>query len=714
MLNTSKHFETLSAQAIRNERPGDWGDFELLDVVQHFQNEKDEDHEIATLELLLRSPEISESVAYQELYFDLAESLRRRKEFSGAISWHLAAIAYNEQHEEGDNRANLRRELAETCLLAGDFAAGLGILTHNLLSEPKDVWNHNILALTLPDCGLADLSVEVLERGLALLQIEDEQKLQEQFKKLLQEAKAKSTTEKSQLAEISPKVLQEFRQALYLTQGATEGYAAYHAPLDQLITADESGYQTLVPEILERAKVFIPDLIRVACDTALTQGPAVERALTLLRQIADHLPTELSELTQWLKQADAQWLYSVRSSSIGKVGGFANSALESIAADTKYNIYVRNDAAEALLERREAGLAPTDEVITFMRQLLTRPESYDSAEEETFLGFFVCTLGDYNVQELYPEIEALFREDRIDPQITDLDHIREDFGWAVTRQPVADGEEGLSLLLKCTVCGRERLHSVQFVTIDTGTSVRKEAGQPEKYDAHIMDHEIICPKCGARDQYELTPMASLRLLLPTQGLDSFVGLLTGKKDAGKFKPHPRVQHMQSFIMGKPMNPLEGIDRYREMIAKEPRNAGNYVRLGNILRVIHRYPQALEAFQKGYQLDRSDPDCILSYAMAEHDFGDPKRAKELYQETLTLVTKSFPPSPAILEAAPVAQQGLQALEKRKGSQWDVKNNKMPQTSALPEKRQATASSPNLSKSQIQALKKKKRKQHKGRR
>ncbi len=713
MKNLTKHFETLSVQAIQNERPGDVGDFELLDVIQRFQSNKDPARTIATFELLLRSAEISESVNYYSLYFDLAEELKSRKEFSCAAAWLQAAIAYDEQHKEGDNRSILRRDLASVYLAAADFDTALAIHTRSLLSEPDDVWIHNTVALDLSNCGLASLAVEVLERGLKVVRVENKEQLRSQFEKMCDEAKAKLAKEKNRISEISPQVLQAFRDALSLKKGAAGGYAAYHAPLDQLITATDAQFQALMPEILQHGKVFAPDLIRMANEMGLANGPAVGRALTLLHQIAMSLPVEFRELKHWVEEADTDWQHTLGSSKIGKVGGFTNAGLELFASDTKFNTYMRNNAAEALLERMKDETAPDEHVIAFLRRLLTRSEAYESAEEETFVTFLICTIADYKVNELYPEIEQVFREDRADVQITDLAQIQKDMGMTVTESSDSLREDGLNLPVKCKVCGRERMQFVKFVTIDTGTIERKAAGKKEKYDEHVMDREIICPKCGACDQFELTPMASLLLYIPTgeEGMKSLLGLLRGKKETKKPVLNPRIQRIQSVIMDKPMNPLEGIDRYRELIAKEPNNADNYVRLGNILRVIHRHPQALEAFRKSYELNRTDPDCALSYAMAEHDFGDRLRAKELYVEFLVFATGNPFSRHDIVESAQIARQGLEALEKKQGSPWDIRNDHPHPPPAQPAKEKASPTPPKLSKSQAQAIKKKKRKLHK---
>ncbi|MEZ4677097.1 MAG: hypothetical protein R2932_23040 [Caldilineaceae bacterium] len=100
------HFVKRSAAEIRKEPPGHWGDFELLDVFQHFEEERDDERRGAILELMLRSPEISQTVDYQQLYFELYELLRRHGNFAPcfcvAPRRHCVRV---EQHDEGMSQA---------------------------------------------------------------------------------------------------------------------------------------------------------------------------------------------------------------------------------------------------------------------------------------------------------------------------------------------------------------------------------------------------------------------------------------------------------------------------------------------------------------------------------------------------------------------------------------------------------------------------------
>ena len=79
---TEKYFAGLTAEQIANERPGKWGDYELLDVWHYFMEEVDRERETAVLELILHSPEHSEMVEYRELYYDLAQNHRLDREYT--------------------------------------------------------------------------------------------------------------------------------------------------------------------------------------------------------------------------------------------------------------------------------------------------------------------------------------------------------------------------------------------------------------------------------------------------------------------------------------------------------------------------------------------------------------------------------------------------------------------------------------------------------
>ena len=68
-------------------------------------------------------------------------------------------------------------------------------------------------------------------------------------------------------------------------------------------------------------------------------------------------------------------------------------------------------------------------------------------------------------------------------------------------------EPGVRLVLKCKVCGREREHIFPKVYYDLGTA--NDDKKKDKYDPLIIPQRVVCPKCGAVDQYELGTMGHM-------------------------------------------------------------------------------------------------------------------------------------------------------------------------------------------------------------
>lgn len=670
MKDTIEHFKSLSVQQIVSQRPGQWDDSGLLDVLHHFNEQRDFKRAAAIITLILRSPEHSEMVAYDELYFDLMEEERRAKNYPVALRWAYAALAYAEQHDNSAlNRANRYRDLAETYLFAGDVNTGLAIFTRCLQADPADIWTYNILGLSLPHAGLNDLAVEVLDQALKRVAKKDPEKLKAQFERLHREAAEKAAAEPSQLSAIDPAVLAGLRAALQLTAGHPAGINVYLPPIDRLITTQEDIPEALRAEIIARGKVLAADLIRLAFDEAYHDTPAPHHAVALLRQLQANQAVELGELKPWLDRADGNWPVELLTRHVGKIGGYTATELETMAADTGYHLYVRSGAVDDLVERAQKDPPQRERVVNFMRMLLTRPEAFNRADEETFIGFLASDALDLDARELYPDIEAAYQEDRVDTSIVDLAYIQQKWKLPVLPLPKRR-DDGLYLRLRCTQCGREREHFVQHVAVDLGSQSQKTAGKSIPYDPHVMDREIICPKCGSVDRYELTPMAYLRLVVPTSGLGSLVALFQGDQKKGDFKPHPRVHHFQSLVFGRPMHPLVGLDKYKELAAANPRDAAPHFRMGNLLRTLHRYPQALEAFRQGYALGSDNPEYIVVRAMAEHDFGDRAAAKILYEQVITLASKQMWRNPAVLDLVQTAQEGLKLLAQGKASPREV--------------------------------------------
>ena len=677
MSNSSliKQFDVLSRDQILALRPGEWSDGDLLKVLKYFdQEKKDRDRAMAMAELILHSPQMVE-VDYGTLYLDVNGYYRWKDVYPAALRWMHALIAFDEQHEDGLNRTNHVRDLAETYLEAGDWETGLALFTRLMQASPGDIWNYNSLGFALSWAGLPGLALEVLDRALAITAKNDPEHLNKQLADLRRETEEGLTNKPDHSGEISPAILSAFRAALLQPVPSNKRKstryiksAPYLPPITRLLTVGPAGDASLEAEILAQGKVLIPELIRLAFDEELPDSGAPAHAVRLLRQLRDAQAAELGELSAWLDRANTDWRNEVLTRRFVKIGGYATSELEAIVADVQANTTTRTSATEALAERVERLPALRTRYIEFIRMILSRPEA-DTAGEEMIVGFLISDALDLDARELYPEIERAFVEDRVDTKVVSPQSVQRRWGLLPAPEPKYRAD-GIYLRLRCTACDRVREHFVQNIILDLNTLGQQKDEKPVAYDPYIMDREIVCPKCGAVDHYAMTPNAHLALLVSANKLDNLTDLLTGKMSASDLPLNPRLHPIRSTVFGQPLHPLAGLEEYRRRIAANPTDARLFMRMGTLLRTLYRYSSALEAHRQAYALDPNDSEIALVRGFSEHDFGDQSLAKEMYERVLTLELKGKGTwgiaQPGTFAGAAV--EGLDLLKRHQPSAW----------------------------------------------
>ncbi len=675
MEKTVQHFKTMSREQILATRPGTWGDYELLSVIRHFdQEQRDQDRAMAIAELILRSPGHSEAVDYGELYFEVIEHYKWKRDFSAALRWAYATIAYGEQHWPGMNRFNHWRDLAEVYLRAGDFDTGLAMFTRVLRADPSDIWTYNILGFELSDAGLHQLAIEALDKGLYIVAQHDPERLQEQLANQRRQAAEKLSAGGDRTDEVRAEVLTEFRTALSLSPGKPrheDEPMPYLPPMDRLLALGVERDDAVYEKIMDQGLVLIPELIRMAFDNDLHIRPADDpahhapaHAVALLRSLRER--ADLDELSLWLSRADGDWYTLLLSEHCGKIGGYTTDELEALAADMSYNVYVRESAVNALIERVTRQPALRGRVVEFLHMLLNRPEAKE-ASEEVFIGFLIGDILDLDARELYPAIRRAFDEDRVDTSIIGLDDVHEQWGMERLPRPKRR-KDGMYLRLRCKVCNRDREHFVQHVLVDVLTLERIEKGKPVSHDPYIMDREIVCPKCGAVDRYEMTPQGHMALLGP-KGISAAVrSLFGGEKPSVDIRGNPRVHYFKSYAFGRPMHPLAALDEYRRRIAAHPKDAKLHLRMGNLLRTLGRHTDALAEHRQAHALDADNAEIALTLAMTAHDCGDSKTAQAMYEHVLELASRKKWFRGKLDNLAHVAREGLTLLKHKKSSPW----------------------------------------------
>jgi len=663
----------MTRHQILSLRPGTWGDKDLMEAVKYFESEKkDRDRAMAVAELILCSPHMAE-LDYDTLFLDIIEYYRWKEDYPSAFRWAYTLITFDEQHENGLNRDNHVRDLAEICLEAGDLNTGLALFTRLAQASPGDIWNYNTLGFILPRVGLPRLAMEILDHALVLTSKSDPEHLEKQLTQ--QRQTIEDTSDRS--GEIPPDVLADFCAALLLSPPSNKRIpskyikaAPYQPPLTSILKPESSYDAALEAEILAQGKVFIPELIRMAFDEELDPDGAPTYAIKLLRQLRDAQPAELIALSPWLDQASGDWRNEFLTRGFAKIGGYTTIELEIIVADVQADTTTRISALEALSDRTKRLRTLRRRFADFIRRMLTRPEA-DTASEEMIVGFLIGDALDLNLRGLYPEITRAFLEDRVDTKV--VTPLEVQHHWDLLPMPWPERRnDGMYLRLRCTTCNRIREHFVQDVILDLNTLAQPEDKRSVAYDPYIMDHEIICPKCGSVDHYAMTPMAHLTLVMQVSKLGDLTDLMAGRKSAADLPDNPRVHRLRSSVLGQPMHPLAGLEEYRRRIKANPLDAKLYMRMGTLLRTLYRNSAALEAHRQAYTLNPNDAEIVLVRGFSEHDFGDQSAARNMYEQVVTLELKGKGMWNIVRSDthSAIAVEGLDLLKRHQPSAWSV--------------------------------------------
>ena len=136
-----------------------------------------------------------------------------------AVELMKRGLAHDLRYHEGMDADGLLRELAETYLRVDELDQGLAVLAGLLRNDPSDTWTYNVMALSFDRFGLADLGMEVTQRGLELLEATgDPEKLHDQLANALNDMQ--QSERRGREAEVEPTVLADFCAALALDFGA--------------------------------------------------------------------------------------------------------------------------------------------------------------------------------------------------------------------------------------------------------------------------------------------------------------------------------------------------------------------------------------------------------------------------------------------------------------------------------------------------------------
>ncbi|HHB89736.1 MAG TPA: DUF1186 domain-containing protein [Anaerolineae bacterium] len=686
----------LSPEIIRQQTFLQFTDLQLFDAAAAFS--RDTKRQIAIYEAILRSPEHSPDLLnYGEIYFEVGGSVVPFRGFQDNLATFYAWFAYGVQHDYPEDIF----EAAQSVILEyldqdhqQALETGLRILIRFIRAfSPPLAWAVWILDFLNERDQTVELGNHIFEELMTRFQshprAEEAADLLEEYLGQEVQAPQKSVSWDANLVE---ELVNELSKLSPTVSDSDEISFTIQPSLRALLAPEEG--MTPPP----RPEEAVLELIYLALNADLAETPEADMALQVLQQWHQEGLALLQELAPWLEKAQGNWR-ALLTDRVCKVGFLTPDELKALVSDIQADVFLRSDATEALIEiaQRMPSLEP--DIKDFVRYLLTRAESREVPEEETFLAFAISALLDAQWRDLLPEIEAAFKDDVVDPEVVQLKDVSE--AWGVTLdvpERMPEREDGEYILLRCTQCGRSRHHFVRKILLDLGTLDRKMKGLPIKYDPYVMDHEIICPKCGARDAYEVNELVATRLLamafpdteppekIENEG-DLFATIML--KAVRMIETPLKVYPVHSATRtGLRIHPLALRDRYLANIEKNPKDPANYVSLANVYKNVFRDEEALVMARKAHELAPDNMGIVLLRAMAEHDAGDPEMAQKLYTQIIERSVGKGWGWGDDFELVATARDGLQALKQGKPSPWIEGSREVLSASALSTRSEGT--------------------------
>ncbi len=663
------HFQTLTPDQIRALDPNRWGDFMLLDVAQVFSDRGDGEREWAVWELILRSDDWSDAVAYSELFSTIVLDRYISTAREGLL-WAYRWLVYQAAYEPED-WATLREAWAAIPawtrhVVSSELAARLyGRLVREF---PRSVDIYLDLA---PLLGVPEWQRRVLEAARDLGDWEDEDLLRSEWEDLW-ERMEKGEPLGSAKRVVDPQIWAELEEDLRAAQeeaerSEREGESlSYDPPISNLITLGPDPDPTLYEAILREGVVFLPELLRLMYDRRFLEeersrpeAHAPQHAYRLVRELRHTFGLEF--LRPCLDLEERDWRNDLWTTILGKRGCYTSEELEAIARNEEYDPLFRSKAVEALLERGVYAPSHRERAKALARDLLLHPKATNVGDQQTLVSFTIDAILDRPpYHDLYPEIKQAFDKRLVALDVVALRDVHKALGL-----PPPEEEEPppgtVRLLVRCQECEGKTEVFAEHV-LDIRVPLREMKGYPHM----VIYGGFTCPFCGAVNKYQIIqPLTSLALEeLPPEEI---LAIFEGKKPKVAPSVRPGFHPIVTEALGREMHPYAAIDEYKRRILARPKDVGLYIGLANVYTMVGQFEDALSTVEQAEKVAPDNPEVLLLKAMLLHHLGRRDEARPVYERALEQLQKGIAwPFSKKASLLSIAFTGLRDLEAGKES------------------------------------------------
>jgi tetratricopeptide (TPR) repeat protein len=469
-----------------------------------------------------------------------------------------------------------------------------------------------------------------------------------------------------------------------------------NAPLSRLRQAGQHPERSLLAQVKALGPAVVGPLVEMATDRRLHEAeagsPDVWAPLHAIRLLGELGAPEAVEPLLPLFAWDDDWLAEALPECFGRIGGPALGPLRGLLFDRTQDRWTAGRAAAGLRQIAERHPELRAEAVAALVARLD-PEESRTPDDETVNAFVIAELSELKAVEAALVIRRAFAEDRVDVRIAGPADVRADLGLSVGPSVArADEPDGMRLWLRCTACGYERPHDVGRVYCDLGTLERRRQGEQTPYDEYVITRRIVCPKCGAVDQYELAGEAYLALTAEVLKLG--VGGAQELGRAGDQADGPLTFIRFGLRDGREMHPYAARDLYRQQVTAEPTRADLRVSYANVLRFLNYREEAVSEYRAALELDPANIEACLNLGDLAREDGDRAGARRWFERTLDLAPSSDLPVEQRRDYLGFAREALAELDGPPGRGWRPEEPARPPTlgPAWIQPRPATARQP----------------------
>ena len=219
------------------------------------------------------------------------------------------------------------------------------------------------------------------------------------------------------------------------------------------------------------------------------------------------------------------------------------------------------------------------EIVALLTAFLDRPSASANGDEEVVTAFIIGDLGDLKALSAYEAIRRAYAEvprRRTDHRAGGCGARLRGFGRrSISTRHLRRARNRAYGWSSNARCAAETEHIFPKVYYDLGTA--NDDKKKDKYDPLIIPQRVVCPKCGAVEQYELGTMGHMAVTASLLALRF--------PDGGSYlREDQRVTFLNFTTRSGAMHPQEAIERYQREVARQPEDISLHVGFGNLYRI----------------------------------------------------------------------------------------------------------------------------------